>query len=225
MEAAAAAAVAAPSNNAASAAEVASASTPAVGAPHARAASSQWLIGLGLAALVGYACYMLVTEPDNRVRLLCVGFLCVQYSAYALLRRYATGILREEWSAASVLGIGELIKFVIALGCIGVWTSASEAPPGPLSERLGHLLRGALAPSPQGEGETDVCRCVLKSRGLAVRVRVRASSRADSGKMAVPAFLYLVMNTLGFIALRHIDAGTFAVIQQTKAFFTALFQR
>ena len=67
-------------------------------------------------------------------------------------------------------------------------TSASEAPEGPLGERLSYLLR-------------------------------------HSAKMAVPAVLYLIMNTLGFVALRRVDAGTFAVIQQTKAFFTALFQR
>ena len=31
------------------------------------------------------------TAEQLRIRSLCVTFLCVQYSAYALLRRYATG--------------------------------------------------------------------------------------------------------------------------------------
>ena len=83
---------------------------------------------------------------------------------------------------------GEFLKFLIALGCIGTWTGASEAPAGPLSERLPWLL-------------------------------------ANSGKMAVPAFLYLAMNMLGFVALRRVDAGTFAVIQQSKVFFTAMWAR
>ena len=89
---------------------------------------------------------------------------------------------------ASVLGIGEAIKFVIALGCIGMWSSASEAPAGPFTSRLIYLI-------------------------------------SHSGKMAVPAFLYLAMNMLGFVSLRRLDAGTFAIIQQSKVFFTALFQR
>ena len=38
-------------------------------------------------------------------------------------------------------------------------------------------------------------------------------------------FLAQVMNLLGFVSLNRIDAGTFAVIQQSKIFFTALFQR
>ena len=129
-----------------------------------------------------------LAAPEGRTRMLCVAFLCLQYSVYALLRRYATGILREDWSMASVLGIGEAIKFVIALGCIGMWSSASEAPAGPFTSRLIYLI-------------------------------------SHSGKMAVPAFLYLAMNMLGFVSLRRLDAGTFAIIQQSKVFFTALFQR
>ena len=134
-----------------------------------------------------YHQYLLLSN-DARIRAMCVGFLCVQYAAYALLRRYATGILKEDWSMASVLGAGELIKFCISLAAIRARDGASEAPPGPLPDRLRYLIR-------------------------------------NSGKMAVPAVLYLAMNMLGFVSLRRVDAGTFAVIQQTKAFFTALFAR
>lgn len=48
----------------------------------------------------------LEVSDEARTRALCVGFLCLQYAMYALLRRYATGILREDWSFASVLGAG-----------------------------------------------------------------------------------------------------------------------
>ena len=34
---------------------------------------------------------------------------------------------------------------------------------------------------------------------------------ANSAKMAVPAGVYLAMNMLGFVALKRVDAGTFAV--------------
>ena len=125
---------------------------------------------------------------EARVRVLCVAFLCLQYAAYALLRRYSTGILKEQWSAPSVLGMGELIKFVISLSAISGWASTSEAPAGTLAERVGWLL-------------------------------------ANSLKMAVPAFLYLTMNFLGFVALRRVDAGTFAILQQSKIFFTAALGR
>ena len=127
-------------------------------------------------------------SEESRIRVLCVGFLCLQYSTYALLRRYATGILKEEWSIASVLGMGEFIKFSIALFAISTRPGASEAPEGTLDVRLRHLL---LTSSP----------------------------------MAVPAVLYLAMNMLGFVSLRRVDAGTFAVVQQSKVFFTALFAR
>jgi len=33
------------------------------------------------------------------------------------------------------------------------------------------------------------------------------------------------MNMLGFVSLRRVDAGTFAIVQQSKIFFTALFGR
>ena len=121
-------------------------------------------------------------------RVLCVAFLCLQYSAYALLRRYATGILHEGWSFSSVLGVGEAIKFAISLYMISQKCDASEAPPGPLQERTRFLL-------------------------------------LNSGKMAVPAILYLMMNMLGFVSLRRVDAGTFAIVQQSKIFFTAFFAR
>jgi len=44
-----------------------------------------------------------------------------------------------------------------------------------------------------------------------------------SWKMMVPAFIYLVMNILGFVALGHLDASTFSVVAQMKVFTTAIF--
>jgi len=123
-----------------------------------------------------------------RVRALCVSFLCLQYSAYALLRRYSTGILKEPWSAASVLGAGEALKFSVSLAAIGAWQGTSEAPASSVRERLSFLV-------------------------------------LHSAKMSVPAVIYLVMNFLGFVALRRVDAGTFAIVQQSKVFFTAALQR
>lgn len=67
-------------------------------------------------------------------RMRCVGFLCVQYSAYALLRRYATGILHEGWSFSSVLGVGEAIKFAISFYMIANRPDGSDSPVGPLQE-------------------------------------------------------------------------------------------
>ena len=44
-----------------------------------------------------------------------------------------------------------------------------------------------------------------------------------SWKMMVPAVIYLVMNTLGFVALGHLDASTFSIVAQMKVFTTAIF--
>ena len=53
---------------------------------------------------------------------------CAQYSVYALLRRYATGVLKEGWSSASVLGVGEALKFAISLGMMAAKEEGSESP-------------------------------------------------------------------------------------------------
>ena len=52
----------------------------------------------------------------------------MQYSAYALLRRYATGVLKEGWSSASVLGVGEALKFGISLAMMAAKEDGSESP-------------------------------------------------------------------------------------------------
>ena len=52
----------------------------------------------------------------------------MQYSIYALLRRYATGVLKEGWSSASVLGVGEALKFAISLGMMAANEEGSESP-------------------------------------------------------------------------------------------------
>lgn len=72
---------------------------------------------------------------------------------------------------------------------------------------------------------------VLRSDPATVRAArehsggVRAFVFQHSFKMIVPASMYLVMNILGFIALAHISAGLFAVIQQCKLIFTAVLSR
>ena len=62
----------------------------------------------------------------------------MQYSAYALLRRYATGVLKEGWSSASVLGVGEALKFGISLAMMAAKEDGSESPkasPHPLTDQ------------------------------------------------------------------------------------------
>lgn len=193
-----------------------SAVSPASAGASANSSSQQsYIIGAGVVALIAAAALYafsrptpqhqrLATDPESskpedqannelfsaavRVRTLCVAFLCVQYAAYALLRRYSTGILKEPWSAASVLGAGEALKFSVSLAAIGAWQGTSEAPASSVRERLSFLV-------------------------------------LHSAKMSVPAVIYLVMNFLGFVALRRVDAGTFAIVQQSKVFFTAALQR
>mmetsp|Transcript_19110 Transcript_19110/g.48675 ORF Transcript_19110/g.48675 Transcript_19110/m.48675 type:complete len:370 (+) Transcript_19110:41-1150(+) len=46
-----------------------------------------------------------------------------------------------------------------------------------------------------------------------------------AGKMLVPASLFLAMNILGFLALRNMPAGMFAVLQQCKIVTTAVLSR
>ena len=41
-----------------------------------------------------------------------------------------TGVLKEGWSSASVLGVGEALKFAISLGMMAADEQGSEAPKG-----------------------------------------------------------------------------------------------
>ena len=75
------------------------------------------------ATLCGTGCNPVRWRPQA-----CVTFPCVQYSVYALLRRYATGVLKEGWSSASVLGVGEALKFAISLGMMAANEEGSESP-------------------------------------------------------------------------------------------------
>ena len=65
-------------------------------------------------------------------------------------------------------------------------------------------------------------------RRAAATSRTRSDGSAMSGdvflighswKMMVPAVIYLVMNTLGFVALGHLDASTFSIAAQMKVFY------
>ena len=67
----------------------------------------------------------------------------MQYSVYALLRRYATGVLKEGWSSASVLGVGEALKFAISLAMMAAKEEGSE--PGASSAAAAAAAAAALA--------------------------------------------------------------------------------
>lgn len=124
--------------------------------------------------------------------------LCLQNCTYTLLRRYSQGILKESYSASSVLCVAEVIKLVVS---------------------------AMLLSSPVDEGAMDD---TSKSLGAKAARCVRARSQAilqalrRGAPMAVPAVAYLVMNLICFVVLKWIDATVFSMLAQLKVLATAV---
>ena len=125
------------------------------------------------------------------IRVGCCAMLCVQNSAYTLMRRYGSGVVKEAATSQSILAVGEIMKLCFSIGMIRKQRSASadaiDAPENPMDA----------------------------AKWLA----------STSAPMAVPAFIFLAMNLLSFVALRRISASAFTLIQQGKIIATAVLSR
>lgn len=70
------------------------------------------------------------------IRIGCCAMLCVQNSAYTLMRRYGSGVVKEAASSQSILAVGEIMKLCFSVGMIRKQRSASvdavEAPENPM---------------------------------------------------------------------------------------------
>ena len=109
--------------------------------------------------------------------------LTLQNSSYTLLRRYSSGVLREEASSQSILAMGELLKMSF---CIWMMARAKN-------RRLA---------ADEDEGADDGRRATSLFSQL---TRLATTSLP----MAVPALIFLAMNLLSFISLRRISASAF----------------
>lgn len=125
--------------------------------------------------------------------------LTLQNSSYTLLRRYSSGVLREEASSQSILAVGEMLKLVFCIWMI----SRSKYRRLPSFEMD--------APEDDDGSSRETINLVYLSK--------------TSLPMAVPAIIFLAMNLLSFVSLRRISASAFTLIQQSKIIFTALLSR
>jgi len=67
-----------------------------------------------------------------------------------------------------------------------------------------------------------ICALVLLRGGGPQALRAALRPSPEALKVAVPALLFLAQNNLQFLAAKHLDATTFAVLFQLKTLFTAL---
>lgn len=137
--------------------------------------------------------------------------LSVQNSSYVLLRRYSSGVLHEDASAQAILAVGELIKMGVSWYMIFRDASAGDSKADADAESAG-----------AGWAQSGAAPRLVTARWFAV---TSARLLFSSAAMAVPAFLFLAMNLLSFVALERISASSFTLIQQTKIIFTALLSR
>ena len=123
--------------------------------------------------------------------------LTLQNSSYTLLRRYSSGVLREEASSQSILAMGELLKMTFCIWMISRGSKYRRVPSSGEDE------------GSDDEGPREPSSLVGQLSRLAT----------TSLPMAVPAVIFLAMNLLSFISLRRISASAFTLIQQSKIIF------
>eukprot|EP00967_Tisochrysis_lutea_P070929 scaffold93832_cov31-Tisochrysis_lutea.AAC.5 len=139
--------------------------------------------------------------------------LSLQNSSYVLLRRYSSGVLHEAASAQAILAVGEMIKLAFS------WYMVMRDA---VSSDLKSDAELELGTASSGKSPTTAAGRVCRPRWF-----IDTSSRLllSSAVMAVPAFIFLAMNLLSFVALERISASSFTLIQQTKIIFTAFLSR
>jgi len=121
--------------------------------------------------------------------------LALQNSSYALLRRYSRGVVKETYSASSVLCVSELLKFVVSALLLEAPNKKTHAA----GQRYASLFED--------------------------RIGAVSGVLQTSAPMIVPAVAYLLMNMISFVALQHIDATVFTMVTQLKILTTALSSR
>lgn len=123
---------------------------------------------------------------------------------FTVMRRYSLGVLKEINSKYEVLLVGEVIKMLFSAAMIVEQLQATKNSPMADLETVG----------------TESFRHDPSSQTVNNRFWYITS---HSGKMAVLAAIYGIMNILSFVSLRNIGAGLFTIIAQCKILTTATF--
>lgn len=131
--------------------------------------------------------------------------VCLQNSAYTVLRRYSRGILQEKYSPSSVLAVSELLKFFVAAALVEGPNGAAQQ----VSEGL-HSTAGRRA---------AVLHAVRHSRPMAVPAAAYmimnvlsflAISRIDATVFAMIAQLKILLTA---VFSRHVLGRSFSTAQ------------
>eukprot|EP00299_Pterocystis_sp_00344_P018525 c9247_g1_i1.p1 GENE.c9247_g1_i1~~c9247_g1_i1.p1 ORF type:complete len:336 (+),score=42.18 c9247_g1_i1:25-1032(+) len=141
-------------------------------------------------------------QPSFFLRFSILVGLTLQTSSYVVLRRYASVVAHASFDKSSVLLVAELLKLLISSFAI-VCKFGSSTP------------RYEMTGLTQTSDETASLEEEPKNRLWVLCV--------TSGPMAVQAMVYLIQNLLAFVALEHLDGGTYSLLMQGKVFATALF--
>mmetsp|Transcript_54943 Transcript_54943/g.100390 ORF Transcript_54943/g.100390 Transcript_54943/m.100390 type:complete len:429 (-) Transcript_54943:61-1347(-) len=137
------------------------------------------------------------------LRYLFLVLLCLQNSAYTVLRRYSRGILQEKYSPSSVLAVSELLKFIIAAALV-------EGPNGAAQQEVSHKTEGRRA---------AVLHALRHSRPMAVPAAAYlimnvlsflAISRIDATVFAMIAQLKILLTA---VCSRHTLGRSFSTAQ------------
>ncbi|GAA5905439.1 hypothetical protein JCM8208_004279 [Rhodotorula glutinis] len=148
--------------------------------------------------------------PPSRIskRTVALVLLCLQNASVSLLTRLSRTSTRAGsplYEPAVAVFTAECIKCTVSLAMLARQRQAAE-----------RRVKGG-----KGEGSGRE-RGIVEHAGGAVRDLVR-DQKAEMVKLAVPAALYALQNTLLYTALSNLDAATYQTTYQLKLLTTALF--
>ena len=149
--------------------------------------------------------------------------LCVQNSALVLSMKYTRSVLQEQYFTSTAVVAMECVKFVLS------WAMMMHSDGAAISDVLSQQREAPhfAAALFVVDGRSLPIEWLIDGGCSAMCVRVcvfmcRPAALTRSLPMCVPSLLYVMQNSLQFVAVNHLDASSFTILSQLKILTTAV---